>query len=528
MKTFTLRQKLLLLLFLINVAATVSFTVNTYRSDRANLLEGIDQKLLASARALPLMLPADYPDRAVTKDGIAPAEYNRDLARLSRYADKVGLTYLYSYYRKDGKVYTTSTNATPKESATGTQTRYWDPYAPPPQMTLAFDTGRVEFAEYTDSYGHFRSAFVPEVSAAGTHYLAGADIAIDFVDARLRTSLIRCIAIGVAIFIGVLLVSYVFIVRLSGPIIRLAGYTRQLAERDFAPDAAQQDALRELRRRNRDEVGGLAEAVLQMESRLREYIDNLTAATAARERIESELKIARDIQRSILPESFALPFPERADLHAFMEPAKAVGGDLYDFFPLDDHRLGVVVGDVSDKGVPAAFFMAVSVTLLRAHSSKNLPPAEVLGIVNRELCRHNDSLMFVTVFLAVLDLDTGVLSYSNGGHNPPLVLRAGGRAETLPATPGAAMGVFEDTVYGGAETTLAPGDTLLLYTDGVTEAVDPANAQYSLDRLRTLAAQQPRSADTAQIVDAVVQDLRKHVQGCPPFDDITLLALRRH
>ena len=528
MKTTTLRQKLLLFLFLINVVATLSFTVNTYRSDRQNLLSGIDQELLSSARALPLMLPADYPDRAVTAAGIPAAEYNADLNRLSGYADAVGLTYLYSYYRTGGRIYTTSTNATPTERAKGTATQYWDLYdTPPPQMLDAFATGQVRFAEYTDSFGHFRSAFVPQVSPGGTRYLVGADISISFIDQRLRATLIRCVAIGVAIFLGVLLVSYVFIYRLSGPLIRLAAYTRQLAERNFAPDAAQQDALRILSERSRDEVGRLADSVRRMETRLGEYIESLKATTAAKERIESELKIARDIQQSILPHSFALPGGARAELHATMEAAKAVGGDLYDFFPLDERRLGLVVGDVSDKGVPAAFFMAVSVTLLRAHSSKNLAPAEVLTLVNRELCRHNDSMMFVTVFLAVLDLETGRLAYSNGGHNPPLLVRRGGKVETLPPTPGAAMGVFDDTVYGGAEAMLGAGDMMLLYTDGVTEAMDPDNRQYSLARLQALVARQAPEAGARAVVEGVMADVKTFVCGCAPSDDITIMVARR-
>jgi len=528
MKTTTLRQKLLLFLFLINVVATASFTVNTYRSDRANLLEGIDQKLMSSARALPLMLPADYPDRAVAPGGIPLAEYNADLDRLSAYADAVGLTYLYSYYRTGGKIYTTSTNATPAERAKGTATKYWDLYdTPPPQMLDAFATGRVRFAEYGDAFGHFRSAFIPLVSPGGTPYLVGADISITFITQRLEATLLRCVAIGAAIFLAVLLVSWAFIYRLSGPLVRLAAYTRQLAERNFAPDAAQQDALRILSARSRDEVGRLADSVQQMERRLGEYIATLKATTAAKERIESELKIARDIQQSILPHSFALPGGARAELHATMEAAKAVGGDLYDFFPLDDRRLGIVVGDVSDKGVPAAFFMAVSVTLLRAHTSKNLAPAEVLALVNRELCRHNDSMMFVTVFLAVLDLETGRLAYSNGGHNPPLLVRRGGTVETLPPTPGAAMGVFEDTVYGGAEAVLAPGDLVLLYTDGVTEAMDPDNRQYSLGRLQALAARQVAGAGARAVVEDVMADVKTFVRGCAPSDDITIMVARR-
>jgi sigma-B regulation protein RsbU (phosphoserine phosphatase) len=265
-----------------------------------------------------------------------------------------------------------------------------------------------------------------------------------------------------------------------------------------------------------------------METKLGEYLRDLKVTTAAKERIESELKIARDIQRNILSYSFDLAGRDNVDLHAFMEPAKEVGGDLFDFFMIDERRLAVMVGDVSDKGVPAAFFMAVSVTLLRAHGSKDLSPAEVLTFVNRELCRHNEATMFVTVFLAVLDIGTGHLIYSNGGHNPPLLARTDGRVEVLPPTQGSALGVFEEAVFSNAEATLGPDDFAVLYTDGVTEAMNPNREQFTLKRLTALTAGHVGAQSTRVLIEAIVQEVQAFAKGCPQSDDITLLAVRRN
>lgn len=529
MKNLSLRQKLLLFLLLVNVAATVAFTVNSYRSDRDNLLEGIDQKLLSCASAVPLELPPNYHDRIHDAGSIPAAEYWENLQRLSEYANRLNVTYVYTYMQIGGVIRTTATNATPKELADGKYTRFFDVYDTPSKGILAaFATGQIQHDEYVDAFGHLRSVFIPLKTPGGRTYVAGADIAIGFIEKRLQSTLFNCVIIGVAVFAIVLFVSYVFIYKLSGPLIRLADYTRQLAERNFTPDRAQQASLAAIHRQSGDEVGRLAGSFLDMEAKLGEYLEDLRQTTAAKERIESELKIARDIQRSILARSFDLAGNSRADLHAFMEPAKEVGGDLFDFFFIDDRRLAVLVGDVSDKGVPAAFFMAVSVTLLRAHGSKELTPAEVLTLVNRELCRHNDSTMFVTVFLAVFDLANGRLTYSNGGHNPPLIVRSNGQIDTLPPTQGSALGVFEESTFSNAEAVLGPSDFALLYTDGVTEAMNPDKEQYSLKRLRALAAAHANEAGARVLVETVVRHVQAFAKGCPQSDDITLLAVRRN
>ncbi|MHB8771052.1 MAG: SpoIIE family protein phosphatase [Syntrophales bacterium] len=274
-----------------------------------------------------------------------------------------------------------------------------------------------------------------------------------------------------------------------------------------------------------DEVGELSRSFANMKAALKEYIADLAETTAAKERYESELKIARTIQMSFLPKTFP-PFPEHAefDIYATLVPAKEVGGDLYDFFLLDGDHLFFSIGDVSGKGVPAALFMAAAKTLMKGTASHDLSPAEVLVKVNRELCLENDSLMFVTVFCGILNFRSGEVRYSNAGHNPPLILRAGRQPEWLTLPEGFLLGVREDSRYETRQILLAPDDTLLLYTDGVTEAMNGDKRFYEERRLVGL-MEEHRQEKPEALVGEVLRSVRAFAGNEPQSDDITLLAL---
>ncbi len=241
----------------------------------------------------------------------------------------------------------------------------------------------------------------------------------------------------------------------------------------------------------------------------------------------NELDIASRIQQSILPQTFP-PFPERTDFRIFAEmiPARQVGGDFYDFFLIDDARLGFVIGDVSGKGVPAAIFMAVSRTLLRSTALTGIPPSQCLDRVNGLLCLDNSSEMFVTLFYGVLNTRTGQVEYANGGHNPPYVLRHPGVVEAVASTGGMVLGAIDGARYRGNTITLQPGDGLLLYTDGVTEAMDSAGNLYSDQRLQNLLHQVDGAAPEA-LVHGVVEEVKRYAADAPQNDDITVLAVQR-
>lgn len=242
--------------------------------------------------------------------------------------------------------------------------------------------------------------------------------------------------------------------------------------------------------------------------------------------LQRELEIASRIQLSVLPSTFP-PFPDRHDfdLFATMIPAQEVGGDLYDFFLIDEDRLGFVLGDVSGKGIGAAMFMAITRTIMRATALRCDSPAECVSHVNRVLHPETMPQLFVTLFYGILDTKTGLVRYVNAGHHPPFVLRASGGVELLERTGGLGLCLRRDFDYGEKEVHLAPGDGLLLYTDGVTEAVDERGAEFGVERIAAcLQESGPRMP--AETIRAVLRAVESFSGGGAQGDDITLLSLK--
>ncbi|HXV20180.1 MAG TPA: SpoIIE family protein phosphatase [Desulfuromonadales bacterium] len=320
---------------------------------------------------------------------------------------------------------------------------------------------------------------------------------------------------------GLTLLSLVIILiseRISRPLRALTESVRQVAQGNLEVELPAITA--------NDEIGVLTRSVDEMKKALKEYIGDLERTTAAKERIESELRIARTIQMSFLPRSFP-PFPQREeiDLYAALEPAREVGGDFYDFFLLGEDRLFVAIGDVSDKGIAAALFMAVTKTLLKGIAAKEMEPTELLQRVNLELCQENDALMFATVFCGVLDLQTGVFCYTNAGHNPPLLRRRGEAPAWLELPPGLILGVFPEARYSPMKLQLTPGDSLLLYTDGITDALNLQEQAFSTERL-LLEAEGPPEESALAITQRILGRIHTYSAGADPADDMALLSLR--
>lgn len=247
------------------------------------------------------------------------------------------------------------------------------------------------------------------------------------------------------------------------------------------------------------------------------------------ESIKNDLPIAGEIQQTILPRSFP-PFPELTevvDIYASMTPAKDVGGDFYDFFQIDDERIGLVIADVSGKGVPASLFMAVSRTLLRATALRGVSSAECLTYANKLLCKESLDSMFVTVFYGIYHYKTGMMDYTNAGHNPPYLLRGGRTVECLPVASNFVVGVFDDIEFESNTLTFGIGDTLLLYTDGVTEAFNDKREQFSESNLQDILASMHESSSAKEVVTSVLQSVKTFSGDYPQSDDITLLSLQR-
>ncbi len=280
--------------------------------------------------------------------------------------------------------------------------------------------------------------------------------------------------------------------------------------------------------KSRDEMMQLRDSFRFMQTSLTDYIHRLKETTSAKERIESELSIAREIQMSMIPKSFP-PFPDRKDIdiYAFMQPAKEVGGDLYDFL-LDGDKVYFIIGDVSGKGVPAALFMSVARSIFRSIATSKGSPSAILHAMNNAMCDGNDANMFVTLFVGVADLATNKMTYSNAGHNPPIFMYNVDsiRFVDVSKCSGIPVGVFENYPYTEKTMSVAPGDRLLLYTDGLTEAENKDGELYGEERLMaTLSRKDFASMGVRDLLESLYADAEAHVAEAPQSDDLTLMVM---
>lgn len=246
------------------------------------------------------------------------------------------------------------------------------------------------------------------------------------------------------------------------------------------------------------------------------------------QKLQQYLKLAHEIQMGLVPKDFpAFPDKPQIDICAVLDPALDVGGDLYDFFLLDDHRVCFIIGDVSDKGVPAALFMAITRTAFKISAMANPPTvATTLAAVNRFLCDGNDSQMFVTAFCGILDLRTGLIEYSDGGHEPPFVIRHGERVELVDKKGGMALGFMDGIPFPTGYVQLNPGDSLVLYTDGVNEALDAESRMFHVSGIEQTLSRFVHGASAATIVSSLAADVAEFVGSAPQSDDITILVMR--
>ena len=258
------------------------------------------------------------------------------------------------------------------------------------------------------------------------------------------------------------------------------------------------------------------------------YIKTMQQEHNQLESIKGDLAVAREIQQAILPRIFP-PFPENAhqlDIAASMNAAKDVGGDFYDFFRIDDDRIGFVIADVSGKGVPAAIFMAVSRTLIRATGLRGVSTSECITYSNNLLAEESANSMFVTVFYGIYHIKTGEVTYTNAGHNPPYVIKANGSIKRFPYSQNVIAGIVKDYPFTEESFQLEPGDTLLLYTDGVTEAVDTEEKEYGEERLEAL-LKNTLHVGCQQMIEMVKDEVKTFEGDAEQSDDITLLAIKR-
>ena len=315
--------------------------------------------------------------------------------------------------------------------------------------------------------------------------------------------------------LAMIVISIMITRKFTKPISRLVDATRRIGQGDFNTNIPVY--------RSRDEIAQLTNSFSGMKEDLMHYINNLRETTIEKEKIESELKIAHTIQMGMLPKNF----PEREDceLYAILDPAKAVGGDLYDFYFLDEDHLFIAIGDVSGKGVPASLFMVTARSFFRSRISIGIPIQQTVAEINMEICKENPNQMFVTFVAGIIDLRSGLMTYCNGGHNPPILIHSSGYPENLNDIHGMPLGVLDITKYSSGSIRLGTDDLFLLYTDGVTEAVSKDGAFYGEERMFEF-IRNNHNLSPADLIKHLKQDVYEWMKDVEQSDDITLLVVK--
>ena len=372
-----------------------------------------------------------------------------------------------------------------------------------------------------ETYGYIASAFYPIFDSMGKPVaVVGVDLSMPNI---LKTigSFISLLVFAVLIITALAAVVLYFAISKSivQPLNRLNEAASEIVEnldrnKDFSVDI-----------HTGDEIETLAGSFDRMHRDLKDYIEKNAAITAEKERITTELELAAKIQADMLPNVFPA-FPDRKDfdIYAAMTPAKAVGGDFYDFFLIDEKHLGLVMADVSGKGIPAALFMMVSKNMLQNLAMTGMRPKDVLASVNEQICRSNREEMFVTVWFGVLDLTSGVLTAANAGHERPVIKQPGEDFAVYYDPHGFVIGGMEGLRYKEYELTLKPGATLFVFTDGVTEAIDYKEELFGIRRTVD-ALNAAGDASPQEYLDKVTEDIAAFVGDADPFDDLTMLCL---
>ena len=305
--------------------------------------------------------------------------------------------------------------------------------------------------------------------------------------------------------------------RLLSPLTKFSKSARVIAEGNFNAELPQI--------KSNDEMKELHDSFEFMQKELDNYIVNLKETTSAKEKIESELRIAKEIQMGMIPHIFP-PFPNlpEIDLFASLESAKEVGGDLYDFFLVDEYHLCFAIGDVSGKGIPASLFMAVTRTLLRSVADNRKSTAEIVSSLNKTLSFNNESNMFVTFFLGILDIRNGELKYCNAGHNPPVLIKNKKDADYFKITKAIPIGLFEDFAYQEESIFIEADDQVFLYTDGLTEAEDVNSKLFGDDQLLEV-LRKNAEASPKLLIKETIKEVSRHVNGHIQSDDLTMMSI---
>jgi serine phosphatase RsbU (regulator of sigma subunit) len=524
---FGIRWQLALLTLVTALSAASLIAWMGYRAETAATMAGVDRQLRAIVVAVPEILPGDYHDR-VDEGRVGPAEYEALVDRLTGLADGAGVYYLYTCIQREGKIVFASTSASEQEKSSRTWSGLLDEYRePPPELIATFGDGRARFASYKDEFGSFRSMFyaVDERTPRGPRrVVAGADVrlndlrAIAMADLRWYawTALLVAAVVGGA---GLLAGRAI-----SKPIRKLTAEIREFADEDFTGDKGSVAEVRRLSLGVRTETAELARTFLEMRKRLRERIRELTRVTGAKERIEGQLAVARQIQRGLLPAE--PPEAPGFDIAGWSEAADQTGGDFYDWITTPGGQVIVNIADVTGHGIGPAIMASVCRAYARATLTEERPLAAMVAQLNSLLTADTQGGDFVTFFAGILDPRRRRMLVVSAGHGPVMFYRArSGDTESL-ATHAAPLGIQDDFVPDpGTEIVFEPGDVMLLVSDGFFEWMNREGRQFGV---RRLAESLRRAAvlPAARIIESIRADVTAFTAGTEQPDDMTAVVIK--
>ena len=523
---FPLSRKMAILV--LAVAATLSTVLIslTYFHYRQEMYEHYEKFAMNVAGIAASQL---NPDKIQTylDTGVKDEEYEKAFKILCDIREKGGVKYLYVVKPEVDEVYyVLDTDPSDEAIPLGYHEKYYQGAFADNAEKMAHGD-RIEPLISNEEFGWLMSVYYPLWTSAGDPAgYVGVDIQMTEVQQDLhgfaRSMIVLALFLTAIISLVLIQITYYAVTR---PIGRLSAAVEQLVESEQTGGNKGTSIFKDITIQARDEVGALCDSLTQMEQDMNGYIRDLVTVTADKERIGAELNVATQIQADMLPSTFPA-FPDRKDfdIYATMTPAKEVGGDFYDFFLIDDDHLALVMADVSGKGVPAALFMVIAKTMIKNRALMGGSPAEILYSVNNMLCDGNEAGLFVTVWLAIIELSTGKGIATNAGHEHPVIRRKNGEFELVLYKHSPAVAVMENMKFKEHSFELHSGDTLFVYTDGVPEATNAKNELFGAQRMLGALNRIP-DAPPRELLHEVRSSLDEFVNGAPRFDDLTMLAL---
>jgi phosphoserine phosphatase RsbU/P len=531
LKKFTIKKKILLLILIITSVSVISYTILSIYITKKIENNLIDTALVCVALGAKNIIGDPFHDAIIDSSSVSQEEYNKIVAALSEYAHETNVKEIYSYINYHGELRFTAASLKYEDYKQGKIDTFFTKYYDDPKFVQSvyfkpFREKKPTSNTYEDASGAVRSSFLPFLTKSGKSYIIAVDYSSAIINDFFTLTTNIYLVLGLVILTLACFLALRPINQISKPLKNLVLYTTELVHNDFnLPEKSMQN-LTDFSSNSTFEVRQLSEAFLMMQFSLKQYIIDLRNTTIAKESMEGQLRIARSIQMSMIPKDYTtFPDQNKFCIYGHMTPAKEVGGDLFNYFMIDDDHLAFAIGDVSDKGIPAALFMAMTNTLIKAIALSGLSPAEILFKANNELCKENDQCMFVTLVLGILNINSGQVEYANAGHNPFIVIKNNNVVEYREVVPGMVLAAFEDVIFVNEHLKLNPEETIFMYTDGVTEARNSIQEFFGEKRLLEL-IKGSGSLTTPDLIDETMKGVAQFVNGHEQSDDITILALR--